>query len=296
MFRQNRLTKVLAAAALFLSIEYAVAAVNDIFPGDYFPAQPDTTTASVYAYSRHQAGPYVGGDKIFDGRLESSILALRLVRTVKLGDTTVSGVLVLPWADTDVSPAPLAAALGKGTHGLSDVRLGLAAWLINDPANANYLAVSAMAIAPTGHYDARQVVNVGENRWKLTLGGGWQKDITPRFLIELSPEIAFYGDNNDYAVYRRLEQRTSYALTGTLRWRVRPAWHVHVGGQLNRGGATRINGIDQRNPANNERLMAGMTWFLPGKQQLILRMAKDVSIDNGFRTGREIALRLQKSF
>lgn len=296
MYRQNIFANVIVASALFCFAQNIAAAVNDIFPGDYFAAQPDTITASVYAYSREQAGPYAGGDKVFNGNLDSSILALRLVNTIRIGDTTVAGVLALPWINTDVSPAPLAAALGQDAQGFTDLRLGLTGWLINNPASANYLALSAMVIAPTGDYDARQVVNAGENRWKLILGGGWQKDITPRFLVELSPEIAFYGDNDNYAINRRLEQRTSYALTGYLRWRVSPIWHMHVGSQINRGGATRIDGIDQRNQSNNERIMAGVTWFLPGKQQLILRMAKDTAIDNGFRTGREIALRLQKSF
>jgi hypothetical protein len=74
------------------------------------------------------------------------------------------------------------------------------------------------------------------------------------------------------------------------------AWHAHVGGQVNRGGETRINGVGQRNPANNERVMAGMSWFLPDKQQIILHFARDTAIDNGFRTGREILLRYQKGF
>lgn len=112
----------------------------------------------------------------------------------------------------------------------------------------------------------------------------------------MSPEIALYGDNDEYVGNRRLEQRISYALTGYLRWRLDPAWHVHLGGQLNRGGETRINGFDQGNPANSNRLMAGMSFFLPEQQQLILRFARDSDIDNGFRTGREFLLRYQKGF
>jgi hypothetical protein len=68
------------------------------------------------------------------------------------------------------------------------------------------------------------------------------------------------------------------------------------GGKINRGGETRINGVGQRNPANNERVMAGMSWFLPEKHQLILRFSKDAAIDNGFRSTREVTLRLQKVF
>ena len=281
---------------LLLSATACHAAVNDVMPGDYFPLQPGQTTLTAYAYDREFQGPYAGGRKTFDGRIDSSVLAVRAARSFQVGNTTVAGVAVLPWSDSQVSPAPLATALGEKAKGLSDLRLGLTAWLINDKSTANYLGVSGVLIAPTGDYDGRQVLNAGENRWRFIFSGGWQKDITPRFLVELSPEIAIYGDNNDYAGKRRLEQRTTYALTGYLRWRVTPTWHVHLGGQLNRGGETRINGVDQRNPANNDRVMAGMSWFLPDQQQVILRVARDTEIDNGFRTGREILLRYQKGF
>ena len=272
------------------------AAVNDVMPGDYFPLQSGQTTLTVYAYDREFQGPYANGRQTFDGHIDSTVLALRAARGFRVGDTTVAGVAVLPWSDSRTAPVPLATAMGAKAKGLSDLRLGLTAWLINDKATANYLGISGMLIAPTGDYDGRQVLNAGENRWRFIFSGGWQKDITPRFLVELSPEIAIYGDNNDYAGKRRLEQRTSYALTGYLRWRVTPTWHVHLGGQFNRGGETRINGVDQRNPANNDRVMAGMSWFLPEQQQVILRLARDMDIDNGFRTGHEILLRYQKGF
>jgi hypothetical protein len=272
------------------------AAVNDVLPGDYYPLQPGQTSLTAYAYDRELQGPYAGGRKTFDGRIDSTILSLRAARFFQIGDTTLAGVVVLPWSDTQTAPAPLATALGAKAQGLSDLRLGLTAWLINDKTTAHYLGLSGMLLAPTGEYNAQQVLNAGENRWRYVLSAGWQKDITPRFLVELSPEIAFYGDNDNYAGNRRLEQRTSQALTGYLRWRISPAWHVHVGGQLNRGGETRINGVDQHNPANNDRVMAGISWFLPGQQQVILRVARDTAIDNGFGTGREILLRYQKGF
>lgn len=153
-----------------------------------------------------------------------------------------------------------------------------------------------MVIAPTGRYDSGQLLNYAENRWRLVFSGGWQKDITPRFLIELSPELTLYGDNDDYNGGNRLEQDPALALTGYLRWRVTPDFHLHLGGQLNWGGEARLNGVALDNPPENKRVNLGATWFLPGKQQLILRFAKEIDVENGFRTQREIALRYQKSF
>jgi len=281
---------------MFMHAMQGHAAVNDVLPGDFFPLPPGQTTLAVYAFDRKLHGPYVAGNKLLDGEIDSDVLAVRAARFFQIGQTTLAGVAVMPWSNSSVTPAPLAAVMGTQAKGVGDLRLGLTAWLINDKATANYLGVSGMLIAPTGDYDARQVLNAGENRRRYALSAGWQKDITPKFLIELSPEIVWYGDNDEYVGNRKLEQRTSYALTGYLRWRVSMAWHVHLGGQVNRGGDTRINGIDQGNPANNNRLMAGMSYFLPEQQQLILRFARHSDIDNGFRTGREFLLRYQKGF
>ncbi len=272
------------------------AAVNDIFPGDYFPTRPGQSTLAVYAFDRTQTGPYSSRKKLLDGKITSQTMALRLTHGFSLGDKVSAAVLVLPAIKADISPLPLATALGTQISGLADLRLGITSWLINDRTQANYLGLSAMLILPTGDYRNSQIINPGENRWKFILGGGWQKDITPKFLFELAPEIALYGNNNDYAGGRRMEQRPSYALTGYLRYRMSSALHWHVGGQMNAGGETRINNVDQNNQAKNNRVMAGVTLFLPEGQQLILRAARDTTIASGFKTDREVALRYLKLF
>lgn len=271
------------------------AAVNDVYPGDYFPLALGATTVALYAYDREQAGPYADGRQRLDGSLDSTVVALRVSRSWRWADTLFAGVAVLPWTNASIDPPLLATALGKQARGLSDLRLGMTGWLINDKAEASYLGVTAMLILPTGDYDTRQTLNAGENRWRFVLGGGWQKDLTPQLLFELSPEIVIHGDNDEY-VGRRLAQRNAYALIGYLRYRLNGAWHIHVGAQINRGGETSINGVEQRNQTDNDRVMVGMTWFLPGQQQIILRAARDTSIENGFRMDREIALRYQVSF
>ena len=286
----------LICLALSLLAQPLRASVNEVLPGDYFPLQPGDTSLALYFFDRNLSGPYAQGRKQFDGSIDSQTLALRLVNFFRVGDTTASTVVVLPWTTSEVSPAPLATRLGAKSTGFGDLRLGITAWPVNDRENANYLGITAMVIAPSGAYDHSQVINTGENRWRFVLGGGWQKDITPQWLVELSPEIAYYGDNDDYYKGHRLAQRTTYALTGYLRYRLNTTWHLYVGGQVNRGGETQINGVDLNNQANNDRLMAGVTWFLPERQQLILRAAHDTSLDNGFRASREIAVRYQKTF
>lgn len=274
----------------------SIAAVNDVFPGDYYPLPAKTNLISLYAFQRQQTGPYTQGEKRFNGQLDSTILAMRLVSFSQLGNTRLATTLVLPWVDARVSPVSLASDIGKQASGLADMRLGLTGWLINQPRQAHYLGISGMLIAPTGKYNTRQLLNPGENRWKFVLSGGWQKDIHKKLVVELSPEIVWYGKNPDFAGNQPLQQRPSYALTAYLRSRITPSWHLFIGGRLNAGGETLINGARQHNPTKNQRLMLGTSLFLPGNQQLVLRIGKDVRIENGFATDTEIVLRYQMSF
>lgn len=287
-------------AALLACTPPLEAAVNDIFPTDYFALTPGVTVLTLYGYDRAQSGPYSQGTKTLDGGLDSQVLTARITKAFKVSDTTVAATAVLPWVRGQVTPAALAAALtggqGDGISGYMDLRLGVTAWLVNDKQTANYAALGAMVIAPTGSYDNRRLLNPGENRWKYVLSAGWQKDITPKWVFELAPEIAWHGDNPDYPGQRRLSQHSSWALTSYLRYRAGSFWHIHMGGQINRGGTTELNGVDQRNPANNNRIMAGVTFILPEMQQVAVRFAKDNCLDNGFRTDRELALRYQKTF
>jgi hypothetical protein len=147
------------------------AAVNDILPGDYFPLQPGQTSLAVYAFDREFRGPYVAGRNRLDGQINSNVIALRGAHAFQVDDMTLTAVAVLPWSDTQVATSPLAAVLGDQAKGSGDLRLGLTAWVINDKANANYLGLSGMVIAPTGEYDARQILNPAENRWKVFFPG-----------------------------------------------------------------------------------------------------------------------------
>jgi hypothetical protein len=272
------------------------AAVNDVFPSDYVALKPGDSLITLYAYDREQIGPYANGAKVMNAEIASHSLAARVTRGFRTGDTTLAAIMVLPGVDAAIEPPALRTAFGGDARGAMDMRLGLTAWLINDREKAHYLGISGMLVAPTGRYDEHRALNPGENRWKYILYGGWQRDITPRLLFELAPEYVRYGDNDDYLGGRRLEQRDSWALTGYLRYRAAPALHLHVGAQINRGGETRIDGVDQHNPANNPRVMAGATFILPAGQQVIVRAARDTRIENGFRANHELALRYQKLF
>ena len=293
----NMHMRFLAATSLLVLGFSASAAVNDVLPADFFPLATGTTTFAIYAYDREFSGPYSRGRKQLDGELSSQIVALRAGHFVDIEGMPVSLVTVLPWSQNTVNPAPLARALGDEARGLGDLRFGATGWLFANRESGEYLGITGLVFVPTGNYDSKQVLNAGENRYKLTLNGGWIKPLGNGFIFELLPEVAWFGDNSDYAGGRTLAQKTAYAVSSYLRYRASQNWQFHLGGQVNRGGETRINAVDQNNAPDNSRLMLGTTFLTDDKShQWIFRVGRDVEAKSGFKTDSEIMLRYLKMF
>lgn len=273
------------------------AALNDVFPADYAPNTPGTTTAKFFLFERSLEGPYVQGARKIDGEIHNNTAALQLTHFSKLGNYTVAPLAVISWGSSETTPSSLSRSMGSSASGFCDLRLGATLWLYNNPQQQEYVAVTAHVLAPTGSYNPDQVINIGENRWRYVLGAGWIKPLSENLHLNLAPEIAFYGKNDQYNRGHTLEQSYSYSLTGSIGYRVRPAFYLSVGGQINRGGETRLDGVDQDNPINSTRYTLGGVYFSPDKKsQWILRYAHETAIRNGFRMQDEIALRYATAF
>ncbi len=270
----------------------AQAAVNDVFPGDYTPLPAGLTVGTGYFYHREYEGPYLRGRRLTEDRMVSQVTAARLVRYGQWGNTPVAALVVLPYSENHVDGDALRAALGTASaSGLADVRVGATAWLYNRPEHKHYLALSAIVFAPSGTYSGTRTLNPGENRWKGTLSLGWSRAFSERWVVDLSPELGWYGTNDDYAVGRRQEQAMTAALTGYARYRIQPGLELFAGGQWNRGGETTLNGVPQRNAQHSERAMLGLTWSPTRMSQIILRYSRDTGSQNGLRLSDELALR-----
>ena len=274
------------------------AAVNDIFPTDFVALPNSMTNVTVYGVSHRSEGPYRNGTLQMPGEVNLNAFAMRIARQFPVGDEgkyAAGPVAVLSYGD--LSPdRRVTNALGSGATGMGDLRLGGAFWFHIDRTNREYGAIAMSVSLPTGGYDSSKVFNAGENRLKYVLSAGWMQQLGKRWVMDLSPEVAFYGDNNEYLGNRRLSQSVSYALTGYLRYRLTPTLQLMGGGQINRGGATTLNGAALYGAPNNDRLYAGVLLLTGQHANLQLRYARDLSVDNGFRSTGDIALRYTLSF
>ena len=273
------------------------AAINDVLPGDYFPLAYATTTLSAYAYDRQAAGPYSNGKKLLNGSIDSQIAALRVTHSQLLAGHPISLVATLPWSQNTVAPAQLANMLGANSSGTADLRLGVTGWLLASQDSGEYLGITGMVFVPSGSYNPKQAFNVGENRYKFTLNAGWIHQLGGPYVVEILPELAWFGDNNAYLGGHRLSQNNARALTGYLRYRANLNWQLYLGAQLSRGGETSIDNIAQHNPSNNNRQMLGLSFLTDDKKnQWLFRVARDSEIKNGFSLGQELMLRYMKKF
>lgn len=273
-------------------------AVNDVFPTDYVAVDAGETILTLYHRETKSDGYYRHGDKLLDDSLDLQVEALRIAHAIDLYGYITSLLAVTSYAHAVFEGPVVESFYPHKTSGIGDLRLGFTTWLLNDPVSMEYFALTTMIFLPTGEYDASRAFNIGENRYKASLNAGYVNRImnndAGELFVEFSPEIVIYGTNSD-ARDKKIEQEPSYALTGYLRYRPVPVMGVFAGYQINRGGESTVDGIEQNDKADSKRIMGGGAVFAYGTQ-IVLRYAKDIKIDAGFRTGNEVSLRLQWRF
>lgn len=291
----NYARSALLSALLTIFPLSCLAAQNDFFPTDYVALPDGHSNIAVYAVNQSLAGPWKNGTNLKLGEATANLFAVRATRHFSVGDQgqyTVAPLAVLT-ALNGSGTGSLATA-GQPITGFGDLRLGAAFWFHVDRANREYALASLLVSLPTGDYNASQPLNAGENRVKTVLSLGWMKPLGERWVVDLAPEIAFFGDNRQYRYLGstvRLSQDIAYALTSNLRYKFTPEWHGYVSAQMNNGGATQINGTSFFGAPDNTRLALGTLLFTGENSQIQLRYAQDVQVSNGYRNDREIALR-----
>lgn len=285
--------KVIVLFTLFcFNLSIVNAAVNEVIPGDYEAPAVGINLATLYFAERKMAGPYVEGHKLTDETVTSLITAVKFTATVDIGGYTVCPMIALPYSVTKSNGDTISAMLGHESVGFSDVLVGATGWLINDKAKNQYLAATLLLFAPTGEYNPQQLLNIGENRYKSTLNIGYIQKLSDDFLIELSPELALYG-TNDNSLGRTIEQDTSYAFTTTIRYNQTPQLTLFSGFQQNYGGETIVDGVTQNDTSRMQKATLGGYYYTLAGTQIFFRYAKEFQTQSGMRTSDDFLLRFQ---
>jgi hypothetical protein len=97
---------------------------------------------------------------------------------------------------------------------------------------------------PTGEYMEDKLINLGQNRFTFRPQIGINHT-HGKWTAEVTGEVAFYTDNNEFFNGNTLEQEPIYIVYGHLIHTFRPGLWVSTGMGYDYGGESTINGVNK---------------------------------------------------
>lgn len=259
-------------------------AVNDVVPSDYEAPLVDSTVMSVNYLSKELKIKSLPNDYV-----KQNTYALRYTRGIDVNGKTLGLSFALPYTNLTSNGDTLPSILGKEAEGLSDIVFSATYWLTNDRKNRNFLATTMTLALPSGKYDQAQLLNTGENRYKSTFHIGYISKLSDDFIIELSPEIAFYGDAD--TKNGKMTQKPSYALSSNLRYKPNTKYELFGGFQHNYQSETTVNNIDKNDNCFYQQYSFGGAYYTDKFHQIMVKFATQRDKEFGFKVDNEVLLR-----
>lgn len=283
------------AALISGVLSASCAAAFDVDAGDYTALPAGTTLAAVYYQHASRDALYAGGHRLAgDNRLDSEIGILRGVHYLKLGDYLIDPQFLLPFGSLEGKGS--LSGLGRES-GVGDLILASTLWLVNRPDSGTYFGLTPFLQLPTGDYDGKRALNLGENRWRLTLQGGFITPLAEKLLLDVIGDVTVYGKNDDFGPGgAKMTQKPLYQLQTHLRYQLTPSWDLRLGVSQLYGGETEVDNVARHDRQKTTKLTLGSGYFITPKLQVLANYGRDAAVDNGFREENRINLRLLTLF
>lgn len=265
----------------------------DVDAGDYDTANSGTSLALLYLQHNERNSLYGSSKKLNDNiGLDSNIGILRFVHYTKINNTLIAPQILIPFGKLEGN-ADLSNE-GKRS-GLGDIILSTAIWLYSDPVKKEYWGVTPYLFVPTGQYDKDEALNLGENRYKLTLQSGYSKRILPKLSLDLTGDITFYGDNDKVRSNSKLQQDMGYQLQTSLRYFADQDFDIRAGLSYQNNGDTKIDNI-KSDAFKQTKIWVGTGINISPTSQAVLTYGRDLDVKNGFKVDNSFNLRLLYAF
>lgn len=285
--------RALALAASMLCASGASA--MDVDAGDYTALPAGTTLAAVYYQNASRDALYADGHKqAGNNRLDSNVGILRGVHYLKVGGYIIDPQFLLPFGSLE-GKGDLS-GLGKES-GVGDLILASTLWLVNRPESGTYFGLTPFLYLPTGSYDRNRALNLGENRWRLTLQGGFITPLADKLLLDVIGDVTYFGKNDDFgATSATLKQKAQYQFQTALRYNLTPSWDIRAGLSHVTGGETEVNNVSRDDRQRTTKFTVGSAYFVTPTLQFLANYGRDMAVDNGFREENRFNLRLLSLF
>ncbi|MDG5487795.1 transporter [Sphingomonas sp. BGYR3] len=290
-----RSSVMIGAMLIGAAMGHGVASAQAIDAGDYVPAPDGTQLGLLYLQYANAKGIYADGRNVDpDAELESAVAIARYVGFTKVGGMTLDYQVLQPVGYLRGHGS--AAALGE-TTGFGDTILVSTLWLHEDAESGTYFGVTPYVFVPTGDYRADRPLNLGENRWKGSIQAVVSKKVAPKTILELSGDAMVFGVNDDLgAASQRLTQKPMYRVQGFARYLLDDKNELNARLMYVGGGEQRIDGIEQNNPIATTSILGTWRHTISPKWQLMTQLGTDLDVQNGFKEGARVQLRILRVF
>lgn len=281
--------------ALALALSSAKALAVDVNAGDYTALPAGTHIAAWYQqYSQaYRFNPDGGSDSTRQTRLKSNISILRLIHFMDIGGITVDPQILLPFGH--VYDARIGGQSLGSASGIADPIVGATFWLVNQPGagvSGRYFGITPLLYLPLGHYDRKDALNLGENRFKGDLQLGWVEPLWGRFSLELYGDAVVYGHNDEAGSGRQtLKQDPTYQVQGNLRYDFNPTQRIALGYSASTGGKRYLDGEYTGQKTENQQVRLEFQQMVSQRVQLSAQLTRDLRTVGGFQEDAGINLR-----
>lgn len=292
VIRANRLSAWIVALAGLAGASAAPAQTVDA--AAYVPAPPGTQIAIVYGQYGHSGSRYAKGDKT-DGDVDvSSYTAIaRYIRYGELGGHTYNLQILQPFGHADAEGST--AALGDAT-GLGDTIVTAQVFLHEDRRSRTFFGIQPYLYLPTGDYDERRGLNIGENRWKASIQAGGSKALGRHVVIETVADAMIFGDNDDASGGRRLETDPLFRVQLFGRYIFNPTHEANLRLVYSEGGQTSLDGVERDDRTGTTSALVTWRYNFRPTLNLLSQIGTDLSVRNGLREDARVQFRLTRLF
>lgn len=286
---------VLTTSAMLGGLVTGVAYAIDIDAGDYTALPAGTNLGLVYYQHAERDALYSKGSRVpLNAGLDSDVGILRGVHFMDIGGYIVDPQFLLPFGKLKAKDGT--SFLGDNS-GAGDLILAATVWIINKPEHNSYFGITPFLILPTGQYDNNNLLNLGENRSKLTLQAGYITGLGKNVSLDLVGDVTLYGHNKEFGASKAtLKQDRSFQGQAHLRYHVTPSFDLRAAVSKTVGGETSVNGMEQGDRASTTKVSLGASYFLQPTVQLLATYGRDLSVRDGFKESNRVNVRLLQIF
>lgn len=268
----------------------------ELAPGDFEPLPVGADALVIYYQHTDRSELYQNGHKVSDNaKLSSDVGILRYIHAVGVSENlTWQPQILLPFGYLNASGD--VGGLGDA-HGAGDPILAAPLFWKLPTANNDVFALAPYLSIPVGSYDKNDALNLGENRWRATLQAAYIHHFSAQWALDTIAEASWISDNDEYgATSAKLEENTRYEYQAAVRYNWTPSTTFAVGGGYVTGAATTVDSVDQHDGVSTSYARFTVTHFIEPSLQIQAQLGKDIEVEQGFKEGARLNLRILKVF